>query len=142
MKKKKLQISIFFHQHSTMAAGGGPPEAHRKSWADVLGSTLPPCWNKNVLEIILEKDQRGPFVVNQEDCAKLLTKIGLNIAGQMEAVQICPNGRGVIFATLKNGVSVDRFINYDVIEVNRTGVRAIHVKPAGKREVVITSPKN
>ena len=33
---------------------------------------------------------------------------------------------------------MDRFINYDVMEVNRTGVRAIHVKPAGKREVVIT----
>ena len=121
-----------------MAEGGEPPGGHKKSWADVLGSTLPPSWNKNILEIILEKDQRGPFVVSQEDCAKLLTRIGINIAGHIEAVQICPNGRGVIFATLKNEVSVDKFINYDVIEVNRVGVRAVHVKPAGKREVVIT----
>ena len=67
-----------------------------------------------------------------------MRKIGLDITTNVEAVQICPNGRGVIFVTLKGHVSVDKFLNYDVIEVNQAGVRAIHVKPGGKREVILT----
>ena len=82
----------------------GPP-GPRKSWAEVLGSTLPPLWNKNILEIILEQDKRGPFNVSDHECARFINKIGLNVSqeGHIEAVQICPNGRGVILLTLKMG---------------------------------------
>ena len=30
-----------------------------RSWADMIGKSLPQCWNKNVLEIVLEKDLKG-----------------------------------------------------------------------------------
>ena len=123
-----------------MAAGGGgqslPP---KKSWADVLGSYLPPSWNKNVLEVVLDKDERGAFSVSDVDCARLMGKIGLDISrGQVEAVQICPNGRGVIFITLRSDVSVDCFLFNEVMQVSQSGIRMVNVKPAGKREVVVT----
>ena len=56
----------------------------------------------------------------------------------MEAVQICPNGRGVILITLKQGVPIEKFCRHDVIEVTATGIRAVNIKPAGKRDVVVT----
>ena len=68
----------------------------------------------------------------------MLTKIGVNLASDVEAVQICPNGRGVIYVTLKNNTPMDNFICHDVIEVNNTGLKVIHIKSAGKREVVLT----
>ena len=113
-----------------------PPDKLKKSWADILGSSLPPSWNKNIIEVFLEKDERGPFFVNGGDCAKLLGKIGLNLPSHVEAVQICPNGRGANFITLKDSVSVDRFICHDIIEVNRS-IRAVNVKAAGKRDIVV-----
>ena len=115
-----------------------PPGA-KKSWAEVLGSSLPQNWNKNILEIILEKDSSGPFNVCEKDCAKLLTKIGIEFSGigQIEAVQICPNGRGVILITLKSNVPVENFICSDVIQVTENGIRAVYIKPAGKREVIV-----
>ena len=112
----------------------------KRSWADVLGSSLPTSWNKNILEVILEKDVRGPFSVTEDECAKVLKKIGLDLVsgGQVDAVQICPSGRGVILVTLKNHVQLDKFTSYDVIEVNQSGVRVLSVKPAGEREVIVT----
>ena len=53
------------------AANGGAAGARGggKSWAALLSSSLPSTWNKNVLEVVLEKDERGAFNVSQEDCA-------------------------------------------------------------------------
>ena len=56
----------------------------------------------------------------------------------MEAIQICPTGRGVILITFKQGVNLEQFSRYDVLQVTRSGIRAVHVKPAGKRDVIIT----
>ena len=120
----------------TESGGGEPPG--KRSWADVLGSTLPPSWNKNILELVLEKDEKGPFSTTENDCAKVMTKIGVDIRNHVEAVQICPNGRGVIYITLKNNISVDTYISHDVFEVNNGGLRVINVKAAGKRDVVVT----
>ena len=118
--------------------GGGPLGPHRKRWADVLGSNIPTSWNKNVLEILLEKDDRGAFLVSDVECAKLMSKIGLEISSnKVDAVQICPNGRGVIFITLKNHVSIEDHIFNEIFEVSPK-VRVINMKPAGKREVIVT----
>ena len=123
-----------------MAANEEPPGGQNRSWAQVLGSTLPPTWNKNMLEVVLEKNNGGAFYVSEADCAKLMTKIGLNFTqqGQVETVQICPNGRGVILITLKNNVSLECFKTSDVIEVTQNGIRAVMIKHAGKREVNVT----
>ena len=60
------------HGEPTGGAGGapGPPGGKgRGSWAEMLSSTLPNCWKKNVLEVVLEKDERGAFNVSESDCA-------------------------------------------------------------------------
>ena len=81
----------------------------RASWAQILTKSIPA--NKNILEVILEKDERGPFVVNHDECVKLLGKLGIDTrpGSQMEEIQICPNGRGTILVTLKKEVAIERF---------------------------------
>ena len=124
--------------------GGGPAgrplSGGARSYAALLSSNLPAVWNKNVLEIILEKDVRGSFNVSEEDCAKVMGKLGLDSRPgvHVESVQICPNGRGVLLITLKKEVPIDRFCHHDVFQVTQSGIRAVQVKPSGKREVVVT----
>ena len=111
-----------------------------RSWASVLGRNIAPSLNKNVLEVLLEKDYRGGFTVSDLECSNLLRKIGLDTRPgvEMEEVQICPNGRGVIIITLKTGVDIGKFCRHDVMDVTPSGTRAVHVKPAGRREVVVS----
>ena len=120
------------------AAGGAGRGPIRASWAQVLGSSLPSSWEKNVLEVILQKDERGAFNVSDIDCARLMRKLGLDPrpSVDVEGVQICPNGRGVILITLKKEVPIEKFCRYDVVEVTAT-IRAVLTKPAGKREIII-----
>ena len=119
-----------------------PSTGHQsiRTWANVLGRCSVPAVDNNVLEVILEKDGRGPFLVSEQDCSNLLRRLGLDQrAGiQVTGVQICPSGRGVIYITLQKDIEIGRFCRYDVLEVTSTGVRAVLVKPAGKREVVVT----
>ena len=105
------------------------------SWATITSR----CVNKNVLEVILEKDVRGSFSVSDIECARFLSKLGLDLRPgcEIESVQICPNGRGVLYITLKESVDISRYCRYDVIEVSESGIRSVLVKPAGKRDVII-----
>jgi hypothetical protein len=57
----------------------------------------------------------------------------------LEGVQICPQGRGVIFITLKKEEEIARFCRYDVLEITQSGIRSVLVKPSGKREVIVTA---
>ena len=68
----------------------------KRSWASVLGTSLPPRDDRNVLEVVLEKDTRGSFIVNESECAHMMKKLGLDERPgvHVEAVQICPQGRG------------------------------------------------
>ena len=127
------------HGVGGFGSSGVGPGSSRITWAQRLGSNLPSTWSKNVLEVVLEKDDRGAFIVNEEDCAKLLTKLGIDQRPgvHLEMVQICPNGRGVILITLKKEVQIERFCRYDVLEVTASGIRTVMVKVAGKREVVV-----
>ena len=119
---------------------GPGPTRKGTSWAEMLGNSIPSSLNKNILEVVLEKDDRGAFAVSEEDCSRLLRKLGLDQRPgvQVEEVQICPSGRGVILITLKDGVNVENFCRYDVFELTENGVRSIMVKPAGKKEVVVS----
>ena len=118
----------------------GGPEPVRRSWASVLGGSLPARDNKNVLEVVLEKDVRGSYIVSESECADMMKKLGLDMRPgvHVEGVQICPQGRGVIFITLKKEIDITRFCRYEVLEVTRSGIRAVLVKPAVKREVIVT----
>ena len=110
------------------------------SWAQLLGNSLSASWDKNILEVVLQKDNRGSFSVSDEDCARLMRKLGLDPRPgiHVEAIQICPNGRGVILITLRKEVPAERFCSYDVIEVTSTGIKAILVRQCGKRESIVT----
>ena len=94
------------------STGGAASEGGRgRSYAALLSSNLPSTWNKNVLEIVLEKDARGSFNVSEVDCARVLRKLGLDPRPgvHVESVQICPNGRGVLLITLKKEVTIEMF---------------------------------
>ena len=121
------------------AAGSNSSRPGIRSWADRLKSTLPTSWKKNILEVILEKDGRGSFSVSDTDCARMLKKIGLDITPgvHIEGIQICPSGRGIILITLKKEVPIDTYCGHDVFEVTSSGIRAVNIKPVGKREVVV-----
>ena len=69
--------------------------AGSRSYAYSLSSNLPAMWNKNVLEIVLEKDIKGSFVVSESDCARVLGKLKLDPRPgvHVESIQTCPNGR-------------------------------------------------
>ena len=111
----------------------------RMSWAERLGSTLPPKLQKNVLEVVLEKDHKGPFNVSEDDCARLMTKVGLeSVSDKVEAVQICPSGKGVIYVTLKDDVDLERFCMHESFAVTQTGIRSTIIKPALKKEVIVS----
>ena len=113
-----------------------------RSWAQVLSRNIQgKSNNKNVIEVILEKDERGPFRVTHEECFKLMRKVGIDTRPgiHVEEIQICPNGRGVLYITLKESVDISRYCRYDVIEVSESGIRSVLVKPAGKRDVIINS---
>ena len=83
----------------------------RESWAQRIGNSAYARINKNIIEVILEKDNAGAFLVSDSDCARLLTKLGLDLRPgiHIEGVQVCPNGRGVIIVTLKDNVNPENF---------------------------------
>ena len=110
-------------KHSACTAGfrfgmsddtGGLEVGRGKSWAQLLGSSLPPGLEKNILEVVLDKDTRGPFIVSDVDCARIMGKLGIDQRPgvQVECVQICPNGRGVILITMKKDIQLQKFCRY------------------------------
>jgi hypothetical protein len=87
--------------------GGGreleTAKTEKKTWASVLGGNMFSKNDDNVLEVILEKDTRGGFTVKENECANLMQRLGLDQRPGVHVlgVQICPQGRGVIYITLK-----------------------------------------
>ena len=123
------------HSGGDFASGGS---VRKETFASVLERSIVPSLNRNVLEVILEKDLKGSFIVTESECAKFLSKLGLNLSsGHVEAVQICPNGRGVLYITLKENIEISNYCRYDVIDIAPSGIRAVHVRPAGKRDVTV-----
>ena len=112
----------------------------RKSWAERLGSSLPPGLEQNILEVVLDKEKKGPFAVTEEECVRMMTKLGIDMRPgmQVEGVQICPSGRGIILITMCKGVDLNQFSRYEAMEVTSSGIWSSMVKPAGKRDVVVT----
>ena len=112
----------------------------KKSWAAVLGTGLPQREDRNVLEVVLEKDSRGPFIVTDSKCFTLTRKLGLDQRPGVHVLgtQICPQGRGVIYFVLKENIDIMNFCQHEVFVVTSSGTRVINVKPAGKKEIIVT----
>ena len=56
----------------------------------------------------------------------------------MQGTQICPQGRGVIYFILRETVDIMKFCQHEVFQVTSSGIRVVNVKPAGKKEVIVT----
>ena len=99
------------------------------SWASMLGTNLPTKNDKNVMEIVLEKDFRGGFSASDEEVAKVLLKLGADLRPgfHIEGFQICPMGRNVIQVTLNKNVDITRFCNNEVYEV-KEGLRISQIR--------------
>ena len=108
----------------------------RHSWASLASKGSHIRLNKNVMEILLEKDVRGAFSVNESEAARVIQKLGVDIQSHAEMVQICPLGRNVIQVTLKQNVDMSKFINKEAFEV-KSGVRVSQVRAAGQRVVTL-----
>ena len=78
--------------------------------------------------------------MSETECARVMGKIGIDQRPgvHVESVQICSNGRGKILITMKKDIQLDRFCRYDSFEVTSSGIRSMMIKPAAKKEVVIT----
>ena len=90
-----------------------------QSWASLAEKGNLRRLDKNVMEILLEKDVKGMFEVNDSEVAKLLQKLGVSLVNDVEMVQICPLGRNTIQVTLKNSVSMSKFFNKDACRLIR-----------------------
>ena len=44
----------------------------------MVGKSLPESWNKKVLEIVLQKDFKGTFVVKGHSCGRFMKMSGLD----------------------------------------------------------------
>ena len=107
------------------------------SWASVTGNSYTDS-DKNVMDIVLEKDSRGAYKVSESEVAHVLQKLGADLRPgvQVEAVQICPMGKNVIQVVLKKDISMDRFINKELFEVSN-GVRISQIRKSGVSEVTL-----
>ena len=113
---KQTTSSCFLKDKSQIVISGEMPDneslpksdERASSWAQRIGDSVAQM-SKNILEVILEKDIKGAFSVSDVDCARLLTKLGLDLRPglQVEGVQLCPNGRGVILITLKDSINIE-----------------------------------
>ena len=106
-----------------MAQSSGGTE----SWASITSNNT--CGDKNVMDIVLEKDTRGAFKVSEEEVAHFLKKLGADLRPgvHIEAVQICPMGKNVIQVVLNRDVNMEKFIDKELFEVSN-GVRISRIK--------------
>ena len=51
----------------------------RESSAQRIENLVPTRHNRNILEVSLEKDSGGAFIVSYSECARLLGKLGLDL---------------------------------------------------------------
>ena len=72
-----------------------------------------------------------------------MRKLGLEQrpGGQVIGVQICPNGRAVIYITFNKGADIGKYCRYMmlwIMDVTNTGIKAVLIKPVGRREALVT----
>ena len=101
------------------------------SWAQLLGNSLPSSWDKNILEVVLQKDTRGSFNISDEDCARFMRKLGLDPRPgiHVEAIQILPLGRHARFVMFicQSDVDGDRSKLCIIKRSENTGQMTIHI---------------
>ena len=70
-----------------------------RSWAGIASLNISNRDKKKILEIRLEKDSPGPFVIGEQETSILLGKLKIE-AKHFTGISICPGGKGLIYVTL------------------------------------------
>ena len=117
-----------------------PGDRQQTSYSDKLKMNVKKSerLSRKVLEITLEKEKRESFVkVENADVAKLASRLGIDLASDMEGYQICPGNSLKILFWMKNSVNLDRFCKDEVFRVS-DGVRTGYIRPMDRKEVIVT----
>ena len=90
-----------------------------------------------MLEVRLERQQGASFRISQLEIETLLVRLGIN-ASHFEGVSACPEGKPIILITLHASVDISKFLYRNESYMVKDGVRTTSIRPAGKREVLVT----
>ena len=114
---------------------------HKQSYSDRLKTNVrfDQRLKRNILEITLEKSDTDANLTDviEEDIARVLRSLGIDIAGQMQGYQVHFKGNvSVISVWMNAGVSLEKFckdVNFKVTKGIMTGM----IRPAGKTDVTV-----
>ena len=115
------------HQH---------PQPHG-SYADRLKTNIrfDQRLQRNILEIMLEKDSDDVQIeVNENSAKRLFETLGIDINNELEGHQLKFDK---ISVWLKKDVNLDKFCKEEKIRVS-DGIKTSFIKPAGRKDVTVT----
>ena len=90
---------------------------------------------RKVLEITVES--QGNFKINEEDVAKLMTRLGIDQRTHMEGFQICPGNSKKILFWLKDHCDISKFCKDESFRINEN-VRTGMIRQMDRTEVTVT----
>ena len=93
--------------------------------------------NKNVLEVRLERQQGASFRLSQLEIETLLVRLGID-GSHFVGVSACPEGKPIVLITLHPSVDINKFLYKNESYVVKDGVRTTSIRPAGKKDLLIT----
>ena len=132
------------------ASGGkdDPPDKSKGAWGSarprgVPGTVRPTYSNitsintsvrdcKNILEVMLEKQEGSRFSLSQEETESLLRRLNIDTS-HLLGVSACPEGRPVVLITLHPSVDITRFLYRNESYMVKEGVRTTTITPQGKK---------
>ena len=92
---------------------------------------------RKVLEITLEHESEVIVKIEENDVAKLISRLGIDLKSQMVGYQICPSNSRKILLWLKDSCDLSRYCRDDSFEINDS-VRAGTIRQMDKSEVAVT----
>ena len=90
---------------------------------------------RKVLEINVES--QGNFKLEEEDVAKLMTRLGIDPKSHMEGFQICPGNSRKILIWLTDSCDISKYCKDESFRINET-VRTGVIRPMDRKEVTVT----
>ena len=113
-----------------------PPAPTPASYSDKIKVNLKRSerLKRNVLEISVES--QGYFKLEEDDVAKLMTRLGIDLKTHAEGYQICPGNSRKIMIWLKDHVDITKFCKDESFRINEN-VRTGLIRPMDRKEVTV-----
>ena len=93
--------------------------------------------SRKVLEITLEVDEHVQLKLEDQDVARLATRIGLDIPYHLEGYQICPGNSKKILLWIKDSCVLEKFCRDEVYRV-KEGIKTGFIRPTDRKEVTVS----